>query len=566
MFCRAKTVGNHTYLQIVENRRVGGKTRQRVVASLGRLDGLVESGALDGLIRSACRFSGRVVALAEATRRAPGTTAAVRSFGAAAVFDRLWRESGCRAVLSDLLAGRRFRFPVERAVFASVLHRLLVSGSDRSAEAWLPTQKIAGVGEIPLHHLYRAMAWLGELFPDQAPETVRPRGVKDLVEEKLFARRRDLFAGSELVFFDTTSLYFTGEGGRWLGQRGKSKDRRPDCRQMVLGMVLNRRGEPICCEMWRGNTADVTTLEQVAARLRERFGVREVCLVADAGMLSRKAVAAVERRGWQYILGAGLRTTVEVREVVLENPDRFQRIQLPRKRREPLTLEVKEVEVPPKAGEQGGPRRYVVCRNPAQARRDAAARAAIVARLEAQLPSRSGRRLLKNRGYARYLKTGTVELDRRKIAQEPKFDGTWVVRTNTRFAPAEVARRYKQLWMVEQIFRTAKALLLTRPVFHKTDAGIRGHIFCSFLALVLQKALQQRLAAAGVQAGWKEVIRDLALVSETTIAHDNKRFAVRSQMSALAVQVFRAVGLKLPPVVRRLPPIPTQKNVARPAA
>ena len=547
MFCRSKSSGKYRYLQIVENRRVNGKVRQRLVASLGRLDVLAESGALDGLIRSACRFSQNVLALAEATPRSPKTEANVRSFGAATVFDRLWRDTGCQQVLDDLLAPRRFTFSVERATFSSVLHRLLVSGSDRNAASWLPTQKISGVSEIPLQHLYRAMAWLGEVARDQPPDAPLPRGVKDEVEERLFARKQDLFAGSELVFFDTTSVYFTGEGGETLGARGKSKDRRPDCHQMVLGMVLDRRGAPICCEMWRGNTADVTTLDQVAARLQERFRVGRVCLVADAGMLSAKAVAAVERRGWQYILGAGLRKTVEVRDVVLGDRGPFHTVKMTRQRREKLTLEVKEVKV----GKGDASRRYVVCRNPAQARRDAAVRDKIVANLRGQLP-KSGRSLLKNRGYARYVKTGAVELDEDRIAAEARFDGTWVLRTNTVFEPAEVARRYKQLWMVEQTFRTAKTLLETRPVFHRTDAGIRGHVFCSFLALVLQKALLERLAAKGVTASWEEIVRDLARVSETQISHDGKRFAVRSQMTELAVQVFRAVGVRIPPVIRQL--------------
>ena len=114
----------------------------------------------------------------------------------------------------------------------------------------------------------------------------------------MFARRRDLFSALDLVFFDTTSLFFTGNGGDTLGQYGKSKDHRSDCKQMVLGMVIDGDGIPVCSEMWPGNTTDVTTLDQVAQRLQSRFGVRRVCLVADAGMISKKMIAAVEARGW----------------------------------------------------------------------------------------------------------------------------------------------------------------------------------------------------------------------------------------------------------------------------
>ena len=101
------------------------------------------------------------------------------------------------------------------------------------------------------------MGWLGEALEDPEPDTPSPRRTKDLIEEALFARRRDLFTDLDLVFFDTTSLFFTGEGGQTLGQYGKSKDHRSDCKQMVLGMVIDGDGIPVASEMWPGNTTDV---------------------------------------------------------------------------------------------------------------------------------------------------------------------------------------------------------------------------------------------------------------------------------------------------------------------
>ena len=139
------------------------------------------------------------------------------------------------------------------------------------------------------------MAWLGEQLPDPQTRPLRAsrprpreaatavRCVKDELEEDLFARRRDLFTELDLVFFDTTSHYFHGQGGTELGRRGKSKDFRPQCRQLVVGAVLDSAGQPVCSEIWPGNTADVTALLPVAERLRERFGVGQVCLVADGG-------------------------------------------------------------------------------------------------------------------------------------------------------------------------------------------------------------------------------------------------------------------------------------------
>ena len=133
------------------------------------------------------------------------------------------------------------------------------------------------------------------------------------------------------------------------------------------------------------------------------------------------------------------------------------------------------------------------------------------------------------------------------------YDGIWVVRTNTELDPKDVALRYKQLWMVERTFRTAKSLLDTRPVFHQTDDAIRGHMFCSFLALTLQKALFERLEQAELQESWNDIVRDLRAVTETQIEQDHKRLAVRSRITERAAGVFRAVGLRIPPVIRQLP-------------
>jgi Transposase len=114
-----------------------------------------------------------------------------------------------------------------------------------------------------------------------------PRCTKDRIEEGLFQRRRDLFSQLQVVFFDTTSIYFEGEGGEELGRYGHSKDHRPDLHQMVVGAVLDGDGRPICCEMWPGNTTDVKTLIPVVDGLYRRFGIVKVCIVADRGMISR---------------------------------------------------------------------------------------------------------------------------------------------------------------------------------------------------------------------------------------------------------------------------------------
>jgi hypothetical protein len=262
MFIRVKPSGPRRYLQIVENRWDRGKVRQKVIATLGRLDKLKESGSLDSLIRSGMRFSEKL-AMIDSYEKGEVVSATDVKIGLPMVFGRLWKETGIKAAIEGLLSQRKFQFSVERAIFMTVLHRLSISGSDRAAEKWQRDYKIEGVSGIELHHLYRAMAWLGEELPQedqQGATPFAPRCIKDLIEEEIFGQRRDLFRALTIVFFDTTSIYFEGNGGQEIGALGNSKDHRPDLKQMIVGVVVDSLGRPICCELWPGNTADVKTL------------------------------------------------------------------------------------------------------------------------------------------------------------------------------------------------------------------------------------------------------------------------------------------------------------------
>ena len=554
MFFRKKRVQSRVYLQIVENRWEGGRSKQRVLATLGRIENL-QAGKLDALLESGSRFSDSLMAFS-AHQAGDAPAVSTRRIGPGLVFERLWDEVGCRAVLSSLLSERKFEIPVERAIFIEVLHRLMAPGSDRSCFQWKDSYRIAGAEDLSLHHAYRAMAWLGEEVEDTAAgaePSATLRCTKDLVEEQLFDRRRDLFSHLDLVFFDTTSLYFEGEGGETLGERGHSKDHRPDLKQMVVGVVLDDQGWPICCELWPGNTADVSSLIPVVERLERRFGIRNICVVADRGMIKKATIAALEEKGWFYILGARMRSRKEIRDVVLSRPGRYHEVHGPRvDNADPSPLRVKNVKVED--------RRYIVCSNEEQARKDAADREAILANLDVQL-RQGAKAMVGNRGFREYLKTverGALQIDTKKVESEARYDGKWVLATNMDLPAAEIALKYRLLWQVEDVFRTTKSILATRPVFHKTDQGIRGHVFCSFLALLLRKELMVRLERlqdkkpeAEVEAiEWASMLRDLDALEEVDICHRGKTFRLRTEARGATGTVFRAVGVALPPTIQ----------------
>jgi transposase len=396
------------------------------------------------------------------------------------------------------------------------------------------------------------MAWLGEELPadDQWDRTLfSPRCTKDAIEETLFAYRRDLLTTLDLVFFDTTSIYFEGEGGETLGRRGNSKDSRPDLKQMVVGVVLDTEGHPLCCELWPGNTTDVKSLVPIASRLKKRFAIGRVCVVADRGMISAATLAQLEEQSWDYILGARMRTAAEVRDEVLSRAGRYQVVHPKGGKKDPSPLKVKEVMI--------WDRRYIVCLNEDQAKKDAADREAILGGLRNQLP-KGDKALVGNKGYRKFLKTEGkhFRIDEEKIKEEARYDGKWVLRTSTDLPAAEVALKYKQLWMVEDIFRTMKSLLETRPIYHKRDETIRGHVFCSFLALVLRKELQDRLDAQGTDVEWADLIRDLDALEEVTVEQGDKRFLLRTEPRTGCTAAFRAAGVALPPTLRAKATLP----------
>jgi hypothetical protein len=579
MFFRLKKSGERAYVQIVENKRVDGAVRQSVIATLGRADELDASGALASLLASGAKLTDQVLLINALDEDADGAlSASAKRIGGPLLFSKIWERLGIGDVLGDLLQDRAFEFAVERAVFVATLHRIFVSGSDRDCSSWMEDYDIAGSDGLDLHHFYRAMAWLGEEMEEKSEGALAPRCVKDVIEEKLFDKRRDLFADLSAVFMDTTSLSFYGEGGETLGEHGYSKDYRPDLKQMILALIVDGNGRPICTEMWPGATADVTTLLPVVDRLRQRFSIGRVCVVADRGMISAATIEGLEARKLEYILGARERSDAIVRKIVLENDAPFVPLLLERKTGE-TQLFVKQLTIEGK--------RYIVCRNEAEAEKDRKDREAIVAALDAQL-KKGDKALIGNSAYRRYLRKSVetkdkakgkdkdkgdraFEIDAGKLAEEARFDGIFVLRTNANVTPLQAVLRYRDLLQVENLFLRTKAIMRTRPIFHSSDAAIRGHVFCSFLALAMQKYLDDLSREAGVTPEWKELLRDLDRLQQVRLQYRGADWLVRTDAAQTITALFRQAHVALPPRARQTaPPKPTapsnpaQKRRGRP--
>ena len=535
MFVRVKRLvqdgQRYEYLQIVRSVRDGPRVRQELVASLGRRDLLVATGQLDGLVQALARFSTRL-RVVEAAKDARFVAREARTWGPALVFGRLWGRQGLPEILGRLAEGRRFGFEPERVAFALALQRLCAPGSDLQGAAWAQTVEAPGFDDLALHHFYRTLPWLA--------------AIRHELERDLFFQGRDLFAGElDLVFVDTTSVYLYRDGESALVRHGYSRDRRPDLPQLVLCVAVDGQGWPVAFDVLPGNTADVEALSLTIARFRGRFRIRRAVVVADRGMLGRNILAQLRDHAgapFDYILGCPLRRERAVAEKVLARPGRYQQVA--------DNLEVKEVKL--------DERRYVVCRNPIEAKQDAADREALLAKLRQTLEHDGPKAVVGNRGYARYLKIakGGVSLDEAAIEREARLDGKFVLTTSTELPAAEVAQAYKSLWRVERAFREVKSTLDVRPVFHQRDDSVIGHIVGCFLALRLEVDLQRRLDAKGLAAPWPDLMRDLARLQAVIVDLDGARYRLRTDCLGHAAKAFQAAGVAIPTAVTALGPIP----------
>jgi hypothetical protein len=531
MFVRVKrSVQNdvtYEYLQIVESFRNLGKPRQRVIATLGKREMLVASGVLDGLLQSLAKFSEKL-RVVEAVRTHGIAARNSKVWGPALIFDRLWDNQGLPEVICRLAQERKFEFDPERVAFAMALQRLCCPGSDLQGSGWLKNIETKGFEGIELQHLYRTTGFLSEVRED--------------LERELFNRDRDLFIQSlDLVFIDTTSIFtYCREETEWR-TRGYSRDHRPDLPQLVLAVCVDRNGWPVSWEVFPGNTVDKKAFGVMIKKLRERFRIKRVIIVADRGMISKGTMddlTGCEGAPYGYILGCRMRKQKEVKEEVLSRGGRYAEVA--------ENLKVKEVWF--------NNRRYIVCLNEEEAAKDGVAREAILERLGSVLKDKGSKSLVGNKGFARFLKIerGAVSIDEKAVEEDARFDGKFVLTTDTELSAEEVAKTYKGLWRVERIFREEKSTLKVRPVFHHRDDTSIGHIVASFLALRLEVDLHRRIEERNISVSWPDLMRDLAQVHAVQVELDGQRYLLRTDLKGVAYQAFSAAGVRPPAPVTPL--------------
>jgi transposase len=512
------------YLQIVQTYREKGRVRQKIVANLGRLDELIASGTLEKLSDALSRYVEKKELLCKAEELM--ATSAL-SFGPVPIFTSLWKKLGLPEAIAAATKRETATYDPAPVIFRMVLGRLLDPSSKLSTHRWAETIWWDDEAVVELQHYYRSLGILS-------------RGIKK-IEEYLYHRERDLFSPApDLLFFDTTSTYFTGAGPMTeMACHGFSKDNHPENKQVMVGVVMTREGTPLAHHVFPGNTPDAAAFSEVIEELSTRFGIKRVILVGDRGMFNAKVIERIEELKLEYIAGVKMRQDWDVKEIVLENTAPFETVT--------DNLKVKLVELEEE--------RYIVCLNEEEAKRDQAVREEIVSELREKI-AKGPRKMIGNTGYRRYLSVDrdAVQIDEKKIASEKKFDGIYVLRTNTDLPAKEAALAYKGLWKVERAFREIKTTFEIRPMYLSREDRIKGHIAVCFLAFCLQVAflriVREEEKLQGLSA--RAMLQELSEIRMVHLKAGEAEYRIRTELSPTANAIFRAVEV---PVPRRVNPI-----------
>ena len=538
MFIRkSKNQRGQSYYHVVESYREGKKIRQRVLLSLGK----VEDGNLEKLIDSASRFTDicTVAKMAD-------SVSVEKSFilGPLLVLEKLFEQLGINSLLKYIAQSHdKVRFDLKKIVFTIVASRFVHPSSKLKVfEHWQKSfYPEMLTGDLPLHHIYRAMDLIAEH--------------KDDIEQRLFWHGRDILSESvDVVLYDLTTLRFEsvrtdlGE----LRQFGYSKEMRTDCTQVVFGLLVDLHGIPLGFEVYPGNTFEGNTIPDIVEKMKKKFDVRRFVFVADRGIFSKKNLKLLS--GNEFIVGMKISRKKEI-EDEFYNLDNYTWM-------EKNNLAFYETKY------EGS--RSIVTWSRKRQERDRAIRREVLEKIKKKLSSKKANaaNFVSNKSYKKYVripqgKDASPTLNEEAVKNAERKDGFFAVATNVKdMNAAEIITNYKALWKIEDAFGEFKGNLKARPVFHWTDNRIIGHLTLCFIAYLCEAHLTKRLREKGVVLKSSaidnktikkrpltvvEAMRELREVRAVPVDIRNQTVWVRTDISGNATTLLRASGVRIPP-------------------
>jgi hypothetical protein len=473
------------------------------------------------------------------------------SYGASFLLNGLWEKLEIDKTIKKLIKKRNFQIDIERLLFALVANRALAPDSKLYLERWVGEQVfIEGLDKVSVHMLYRAIDFLIE-HNDEVQKDV------------YFSVATLLNLEVDLLFFDTTSTYFEIENEDLLeevendeikskkGFRcwGHSKDHRPDAPQIVIGLAVTRTGIPVRCWTFPGNTSDSKLIKEVQSDMAD-WKLNRIVWVVDRGMAGEPQRVALQRGGNHVIMGEKLRRGSKAAQEALKRPGRYQKIR--------DNLEIKEVKI--KNGSET--RRFVIVYNQKEAKRDKCKREELLSDLEIKLEILKFKRdkapktyatqvskLKLNRRYGKYVKedkSGSLTIDNKVKRSEERLDGKYMLScTDPSLSAEDIALGYKQLKEVEYDFHLLKHTIDIRPVYHRIEDRIRGHVLLCWLAL-----LMIRLVENETNQTWDKIRDELSKISLTCLENKDGQIVLCTDLNSNQYSIFKSLKVSPPKSVQ----------------
>ena len=550
MFIRVNRNARGTeYLQIVRSYRDNGKVKQQILFTLGRLDLLQASGEIDGLVKALARFAVKqqLIDLSKDI-----SVSQVYHLGAAHVVSRMLERLGLKQMLERLAAEHpRMKLPWVAIITGMIVSRFIKPCSKRrlNLEQW---DKIyPGILETdapPLKSFYRAMDVLWKH--------------RDDVEATLFDRggQRDLFNQElDVVFYDLTTLHFEStnadpDDGE-LRRFGYSKNHRKDLTQVILGLLVDREGVPVGYQLFPGNTYEPHSLPVILEKLKIKYHITRVVLVADRGIITKDNLAGLHKARMEFILGMKLWSMTAAWQAKVMDRSHYRALN------KDGSLLMREMEY------QGN--RLIVTWSQERAERDAFVREEIVKKIREQLDKKNPepKQFVTHKGYRQFLKglnEGTPVVDEQAITAARERDGFFGVLTNvaaTTLRDEEVYDRYRDLWRVEDAFGEIKGPIQTRPMFHWVDPRIQSHVLLCLMAYYVEATLIRDLRKAKAPFSVGQWFRALNEVYAIPVDVRGTRAWVRNEIKGIAAEGYEHMRLKLPDRVLKIEKICPEEGV-----
>lgn len=537
MFIKITSSGKYEYAQIVESYRDElGKTKHRTLFNLGRLDNIKDNKSFQNLAHKLLRLSNAK----DFVNLASASEAKTVNWGYI-VYQKIWKEFGLNKLLPQLTANTKVSYDINAACLLMAIQHLLQPASKLKTSE--NQDKYFNLAPVELNHLYRALDILAEN--------------KEILEDQLFEKNRTLYnLKVDVLFYDVTTFHFESVIADSLKDFGYSKDGKFKEVQVVLGLLVDCEGRPVGYDLFPGDTYEGHTLERALAKIKNRFGIRRVIIVADRGLNSKMNLKTLKDSGYDYIVASRIRGMKKTVKNEIFNPEGYQKITTSNEDEKEGTL-FKIIEYVNTFKDEDGNKHdleenLIITYSEKRARKDKQDRERLIEKAKKLLKDKEQIKASNKRGGKKFLKEINSkvfewQLDEEAILKDEVYDGYYGIQTSKKdHKPEKVLEAYRTLWKIEESFRIMKSTLEVRPVFHWTKKRIEGHFVLCFLTFLLERTLEFKLKKNDIEASPERIRESLNSLNFSEFEVDGEVYYLKEKGTDLARKILRMMRIGSP--------------------